>query len=345
MKDFYNKIKIYLFIACLPFLLILTRYIFLDPFCDFNIDKDFSLKFWFNSLGDFSAKKIEYKNDLKRNTFIFGSSRSTNFYCCYIKKQIFNNDKKVHPYYFGNYGETIGGIYEKLLFLSNKGYKIKNTIILLDPDMAFEANGEPQKYDYRSFVNRSRFQDYTYHFNAFFSNQHHDLKYKVQLLMGINIIDSLLYTRKSDPVTNDQGHICNIFKPFNDSIFVQKKMNSIKHNRLIKSSKDFLNPILTTTNKLSKLEVSYIKKIKKIFNIHKTKYIIITSPLLSKEKLSDKDLIELEKVFGSRNILNLAGQNKITNQIQNFKDPKHFNSIISKMILDSIKKTEIFSTH
>jgi hypothetical protein len=96
---------------------------------------------------------------------------------------------------------------------------------------------------------------------------------------------------------------------------------------------------------LSKLEVSYIKKIKKIFNIHKTKYIIITSPLLSKEKLSDKDLIELEKVFGSRNILNLAGQNKITNQIQNFKDPKHFNSIISKMILDSIKKTEIFSTH
>ena len=343
MKKFYKKISFYTFICLSPFILVLSRYIYLDVYCDFKIDKNYSLKFWFNSLGDFSTKKLIRNKDLTRNTFIFGSSRSTHLYGCYIQKQLFNKNISIKPYFFGNYGETIGGIEKKINLLDSLEYKIQNIIMIIDPDMAFELNGDVQKYDYYSFLNRSKFENYIYHFNAFFSNEHKDLKEKIKIMLGLPIPDSLIYTYKSDPITNDQGHQCNNFKPYSDSNNILKKFNSKKHINKIMNSKDYKIKI-PEKDKISIKEVQFLQSISRIIKKHKSNYVIIISPLLSKEQLSIKDLEILYKLFGKQHILNLAGANKITKNPANFKDSKHFNNIISKLIIDSIQKLNILTS-
>jgi len=345
MKRFYITLLTYLIISISPLLILIFRYIYLDPYCDFNIDKTYSLKYWFNSLGDFSTKKLIKNKDFNRNTFIFGSSRSTHIYGCYLQKSVFKNDKKIHPYFFGNYGESIGGIYQKLSFLTKNGYKIKNAIILLDPDIAFESTGDAKTYDYHSFVNRGQIYDYVYHFNSYFSNQNNDLQYKLKILFGLPISDSIVYLHKSDPISNDQGHICKNYIPFNDSLFIQKKMKSKKHLEFIKNSSDFKLKKFRVKDKISTNEIHYIKKIKQIFDKNNSQYVLIISPLLNYERFTKKDLNHLNNIFGSKFILNFSGKNNITVHAENFKDPKHFNTLISKEIIDSIQKSGIFLTH
>jgi len=343
MNRFIKKILQTIFIFLVPSIIVITIYIIRDIYCDFGIDQTYSMKYWFNGLGDFSTKKLIHQKNKTHNTFIFGSSRSSHFYGCYLQKKIIHSSN-CKPYYYGNWGESIGGIERKLNFLDSSGYSLKRVLIVLDGDISFRSDGRVQPYDHYLLSGKSRIESCINHAKDFFSIHGDSKNDRFKIFLGIAPNPEIIFNKPCDAFTNDLYHTCNQYNFSFDSTI----LTTIKHRNTIDS--------LTKINFLYKrpnIEKSYPKQFsnneKKIFRSVKqlltknnTNYAIVLSPLYDQKKLQSEDLIYLKQLFGSR-LLDLSGKNWITNNKTYYPDKFHFTGVVSKYIMDSIGKLKLLN--
>ena len=54
------------------------------------------------------------------------------------------------------------------------------------------------------------------------------------------------------------------------------------------------------------------------------------------KKINEKDLLIIEKIFGSKNVYDYSGVNEITLDIHNYYEKSHYRRRVGRKILDEI---------
>jgi hypothetical protein len=330
MKKFLTRLFTALFLPILTFGILLIVYFNIDPYQDFGNYPNYSWKYLFQSLGDISTKKI-IKNQFKYDSYILGSSRTTGFYACYLSKKIDGS----HFYHYGNFHESIGGIYEKLKLIEKNNAPIKNVLILFDNDCTFENNGKPTKHDHFLINGIPKHRYYYNHFSSFISNP-----FNMKLLFGGKLNAESFPNFESDCVTNDFNHNC---KNYNLKNYDENKISTTDKKNIdsllnissirVNFKQQYLVPQISST------ELIILQEIKKILTKHHTNYYIIISPTLDKLKFHISDSIKIKNIFEDK-VFDFSGVNKYTNNSYNYPDLKHFRDWISREIIDSITQKQ-----
>jgi len=334
MKNFIINIAKFLLILILIVAVPSIFYLKRDVYSDFGRKNNYSWKYFFQPLGDINTKKLIATNN-NYNSFIFGSSRSTSVYACYLQK-IIPNSKFFH---YANWNETIGGVERKLILIDSLNYRIDNVIIYIDNDYTFANDDYTLANEHYLFTHETHSKYLINHYKSFFTNFSID---KLKILIGLPVNGMIFPNWVSDLNTNDPNHICNdsvisSYGNYNQSKSFINMIDSLKRIGFLyeRSNKQIYSP-----NQISADEKKILAKIKYIFEKHKTKYYVIITPLYDQKKFTAIDQKILLDCF-DKNLYDFSGINDITNNIYNYPDRKHFQPYISKLILDSILNKNI----
>ena len=329
MKIFLRNILIFIIFPIVVLLLTVILYVVADPYMDFGKKQNYSWKYFFQQLGDVSTKKLINSSE-NYNSFIFGSSSPTTIYACYLNKVVPNSSF----FHYGNWNETIGGIYNKLELIDSLGYEIDNVIIYLDTDFSFKGEGKCRSSDHYLITGGEKFEYLKTHFNSFYRNISVD---KIKILCGCKVSGMIFPNWPSDLITNDP-HSCNgsevllKYSKVNESKKLKKKIDSLKVTGFF-----YERPLYQeyTEEQISESEKEILSKIKHKFEKHHTNYYIVITPLYDQLKFSRRDQEKINALFGNR-VFDFSGINNYTNNEYNYPDREHFQTYISKCIIDSI---------
>jgi len=327
MKIFLKKLGFFFLYPIIIIAVFAFFYVKNDPFLDFKTYNDYSWKYNFQSLGDLSTKKL-FHSSAKYNSFVFGSSRATSIYACYLQQKI-PGSKFFH---YANWRETIGGMYARMRMLDSLGYPLENVILYLDADNSFANYGKPKTNDHYLLNNESKYLYYYNHFRFMFTDAN-----AMKILLGYSVGDEPNWT--SDPVTNDPTHICtdSILKHYGDTDLERKdslQIDSLKKDGTLYkrgNKQEYLEP------QIYPYAEDILAKIKQLFVKHHTNYYVVITPLYDQMKFSPRDMQILKKVFDDR-LYDFSGHNAITNNEYNYIEGVHFWPYVSKQIIDSIVK-------
>ena len=330
MLRFYKKIFIGFIISIIPVLLIVIRYLIIDPYNDLPIHYQKDITYIFQSLGDQTTKKI-LSSQKKINCFIFGSSKSLSFKAIDCKKKLFKNNKTLHPYHYANWGESIGGIYKKLLFLNSENLQLKYIFILLDGNLSFRGNGNAHDFDHYMISGISPISYYYKHFSEFINPTSYYFNENIRILLNQKNDASYYYRCHFDTKFNDLYYNKKLIKNKN-----QKKQLSKIKNTLVKELLRNRGKSNYFKRQISTNEKNILKKIKMLLTKSNTKYIFILTPIKNRFKLNNYDFEFLEKLFPNK-IIDASGNNLLTEKNLLFIDNIHYFSIINEKIMDSVK--------
>jgi len=318
-----------------PLLLIITvptiLYLEKDVYSDFGKKDNYSWKYSFEPLGDINTKKL-LASSYKYNSFVFGSSRSISLSACYLQKKIANSKF----FHYANWNESIGGVERKLILLDSLGYKIDNAVIYIDNDYTFANDYYTLAEEHYRLTHEAKSKYLAKHYKSYIIHFSLD---KLKILAGLRPSGKVFPNWESDLTTNDPNQICN-----DSTVSVYGKINQSKpFIRMI----DSLNNIgflyqrnakqQFAKNQIFEQQKKSLNNIKRIFEKHKTKYYVIITPLYDQQKFSINDYGLLLGYF-QKNLYDFSGINEITNNIYNYPDRKHFQSYVSKSIIDSVIK-------
>lgn len=330
MKKFLNKLIVFLLLPTLALIAPIYLYVKCDPYFDFGSYPNYSWTYNFQGLGDVNTKKI-LKSSTHYNSFIFGSSRSTSVYGCYLNSLI----PDAQFFHFANWNETVGGIYAKLKFIDSLGYKIKNVIIYIDTDGTFDSDGSINKINNHYLLTQQDKATYYFsHFKFFYSRPSLD---KVKILMGKTPSLETYPNWHSDPFTNDPKHVCtdSVLNNYGNRTLSEKDIRSIDSLQ----SKGFLyhrsNKQEYKNRQISESEKKMLMKIKELLDKHGSNNYVVITPLYDQLKFHKDDQDFLNRVFPNR-VYDFSGINQITNNPYDYPDRSHFRPWISKTIIDSL---------
>lgn len=327
MKRFLKGILYASTIPLVVFMFIIIQYYRHDPYQDFGSYKNYSWKFLFQILGDISTKKL-LNSKVRYNTFIFGSSRTTGLYACYVQRKLKNS----RAFHYGNWNESIGGILQKVKLLDSLGYSLSNVIIYLDVDNTFEGDGKARPYDHYLITHTTKRHYQIEHFQEFISNPAN-----LPILIGQKPPKADFPDWHSDTVTNDPTHICT------DSVIAcygnreLSRPDSLKIDAMRKSGFLFVRDKRQKFmgKQISGPELSKVNELAGILHRHKSKIYVVITPLYDQMKFNPQDMEVLKSAFGP-DLYDFSGINGITNDDYNYPDREHFRPVISKQIIDSI---------
>ena len=329
MKNFLNKLALFILPIVVLVVTALFFYIKRDVYSDFGEKNDFAWKYNFQQLSDISTKKL-LSSDKKYNSFIFGSSRSCSIYGCYLESKI--PDSKF--FHYANWNEPIGGILAKLRYLDAQNYDLKNVVMYIDTDYTFDGKAEASPMDHYLILGESKFYYYYKHLISFFTNFSTE---KLKILMGEGEKVSSFVNSKLDVNTNDFNHVCSA-EEIKKYSYVQSN-GDYKHrlDSLKKAGFMYERPRIQPyrSSQISEEEEVMIKEIAIILDKHNTQYTVVLTPLYDQQKLSKKDFNILKKYF-KNNLHDFSGKNKYTEDFYNYPDRIHFQNYISKEIMDSV---------
>ena len=300
---------------------------------DFGKYKNYSWKYIYQSLGDISTKKI-LNSSIKYNSFIFGSSRTTSLYACYLQSKV--PDSRF--FHYANWNETIGGIHAKMKLIDSLGYKIDNVFVYMDTDLTFWNDGSSQN-EHFMLSHENKYIYYFTHFRHFIFPTF-DFN-KLKILLGFQPDAATFPNSKSDLKTNDAFHTCSdsIINHYGTQVFTEAYRRKI--DSLVKCGFLYVRPTTEkfTGRQISAFEEATMHKIKKIFEKHHTRYYIVITPLYDQLKFDSSDMQLISKSFGDR-VFDFSGINDITNNQYNYHDRVHFLPYISKNMADKILEND-----
>ena len=330
MRKFFIRLIYFLCIPVFVLGLFTFFYIKRDVYLDFGYHRNYSWKYYYQSLGDISTKKLLHAST-NYNSFILGSSRTVSLYACYIQKKI----KDARAFHYANWDETVGGMYAKLKLLDARGYRLSSVFIYFDTDYTFAENGQCKDYDHYLLTNENKFAYYINHYLNFLPPQLDNDK--TNILIGRKVNTAIFPDYESDLITNDSDHECsdsiisNYGKTNFDSVY-NKRIDSLKASGfLFKRSREEQ----FKEKQISIPEQKMLEAIRDILEKHKSRYYIVITPLYDQLKFDKSDMKIIRDLFG-KNVYDFSGINSITDNEYNYPDRKHFLPYISKNIIDSI---------
>lgn len=331
MKKFLSRI---LLVLIIPIAILLAIYLITDPY---KTLRSFSLEYFDDTNRDYLSSELFLQNieDQHYDSYIFGSSRGCGINTYHWLKYLPEGSKQ---FLFQGWGETLTGIEQKITYIDEHGYELKNAIVLLDIPGSFatpQMSREAVLIKHPTFSHKS---EYSFQSALFFDFIQKPSQWRRAISRWAKHQKSFV---SFDPNTNDwDGH--NI----NADLTVPPQKDSLR-NMTTKSRRDFLCEIAyKNNNDLDTIAeplivdsfILQLQHICDIFKCHNTGYRIIITPAYYYEHLSCNPLDRaiLENIFGAENVYDYSGKNCLTSDYNNFSDPNHFGLYVGWHIIEDI---------
>lgn len=339
MKKFLSHI---LLVIIIPIAILLAIYLITDPY---KTLRPFSLEYFDDTNRDYLSSELFLHNiDVQHyDSYIFGSSRGCGINTYHWLKYLPDGSKQ---FLFQAWGETLTGIEQKITYIDEHGYELKNAIVLLDIPGSFstpQLSKEALSIKHPSFSHQSII--------AFQSTLFFDFIQKPS--QWCRAISRWAKHRKPyvgfDPITNDwNGGNINAdltAPPEKDSL---QNMSAISRCVFLKEIAGRNDTDLHTTAEplVVGQYIAQLQHIRDVFNSHNTEYKIVVTPAYCYNHpfCNSQDLDTLEQIFGADNVYDYSGKNYLTSDYNNFSDPNHFGLFVGWHIIEDIyglKTTEI----
>lgn len=315
----------------MPVVALLALYIKLDPFKTLYSYSGFSDYRVTPNTEYISYETFRHHNPTQHyNSFIFGSSRTKAFKTASWKKYL---DSTAKPFIFNASAESLNGIYQKISFLDNHHYPIKNALILLCRDYLFYDAEHKEGYLFikNPALNGSNKPAYQFQFFKAFLNPTFMSSYIPYLVTG-----------QYKPYMH--GYIENrtvLIDSMTNEILFKEVEQELKENpeKYYAERKDlFYKRKGETTDTVSYIDANNeatLLKIKAILEKNKTNYKVIISPLYEEIKFSTRDEQMLERIFGSH-LYDFSGKNNLSESRFNFYESSHYRPNVGDSILKKI---------
>jgi hypothetical protein len=323
------------FLFLLPIIILLILYIIFDPF---KVIKKYDSYYVSDAVqgvainrGYVSTSTFENNySTFNYDSFIFGNSRSIFYEIADWKHYI---DANSHCFHFDASEESLYGIYKKIKYLDVKNVNIKNVLFILDYTTLGQITPlqnshlvmiSPQLEENKNII-PFQIPFIRAFFTPKFMISYFDYKIsgKVKKYMK-NIGDRPLHYELA---TNEMSFPQ--FEKFIESgeYYTPERMKVFYNRDSIQS----FSPVV-----IEEKQKQFLIKIKDIFIKNKTNYKIIINPLYDQKKLNAIDLAYLELLFGSNNVFDFSGINKLTNDYSNYYEDSHYRPHVAREILKSI---------
>ncbi|RWY50215.1 hypothetical protein [Mucilaginibacter gilvus] len=259
------------------------------------------------------------------DSFIFGSSRATAFTAKEWSKYL---PAKSQPFSFEAWNENLSCIYKRLKLLDSLNVPIKNTLIILDVDRAFEYFGDITA-DHYLIRNDSKFEYYKKDYLYYVKTPH----------LFISSVDYAIFKKQRSYMNGFVGMKNTDIDPINNDWFPLSEQE-IQHDTAAYYKdtewKFYKRPIVQqySYGQLNAKQISYLMKIAALFRKHHTNYKIVISPLYSQKQLSKQDLRFMKTIFKADNVHDYSGINAITNNQFNYcNDVIHYRKKVGNIIM------------
>ena len=270
------------------------------------------------------------------DSFIFGNSRSSIYEIDTWKKYLPKGSRCMH---FDEYGGSISGVRDKIVFIDKNGEHIKNALLVIDYGLLGHIDQEDAGYLFMAPPvlknNTNLFVFHTKHFMSFinptFLTALADYKmfgiYRTYMENYINNGQSTTYISKYNEFQKTR-----IEKEIKEGVYYDEE-----HLKIFEGVQ---KPGTYSNEKIGEKELAYFKDVKDIFDRHKTSYKIVISPLYDQIKLNPQTYKILCSIFGKENIYDFSGPNKWNKDYHNYYESSHYRPIVSAEIMDIIYRTK-----
>lgn len=321
MRQFLKKIIIFFVI---PILIAVSLYWITDPF---RINKKFSL----DRISTVNREYLSFELFKKQhptyqfNSFIFGSSRAGGLNS-YVWKDLLEKHEKqkdsVSQFLFQAWGESIGGILQKMEYLSKHNVALNNVLILIDVPkfMNDEMNkNEILSLEHFELSGKSKVSYFGTFLWAYITTPSEIIKSIRNISSNPDI--------NFDTITNDwnkENRNHKTMKPqqnltLNKSRFYNRSKHEVFSNKFIDTAYMYM-----------------LRRIKDIFDENETNYKIVISPNYDQIHINVDDLKEIKAIFGEENVFNFSGKNELTKDPYDYFDINHFDLSVGWEILHTI---------
>lgn len=328
-----NKFLVKISVFCLPLLILAIIYIVTDVFkVIYHYDPYYTgsdyigINRAYGSTMTYINQNPKYHYD----SFIFGNSRSLFYEIDTWKKYLPKGSSCMH---FDEAGGSISGVSDKIAFVDKNGEHLKNALLVIDYQLLSRLEEKDQYLRLAPPVlkdNRNFLHFHVQHFLAFLSP-----KFLVALadykMFGVfrPYMTHLLY----------DGH--STFLPQYNEFQQKLAENKIAEGTYYDAEhmKAFINiqkPGTYSHEKLNRVEIEYLRNVRRIFDKHKTSYKIVISPLYDQIKLNRNVYHTLCSIFGTNHIYDFSGVNKWNKDYHNYYEKSHYRPNVSAEIMDII---------
>ena len=331
MIKFIKKLIYFCLIGIIPILVLLSSYLYFDPFKVVNLYNDYSNPFVMPNRDFVSTTMFinNYKKN-KYNSFIFGSSRTMAFKPKSWRKYLSKNDS---PFLFDASSESIYGIYTKLKYLDSRNIEIKNALIILCRSASF--NFEENQKGHLFIKHPATSQESNFSFQLEFFNAYSNPKFLFSFYSY-----KILGTYKpfmSDYIENRKITFDTITNEINE-IDQENEITQNPKEYFSKRKEMFYERVGEKTDsvkRITKKQLFMIEGIKRILEKNKTRYRVVLSPLYEQIKFNPADLIILKNEFGN-NLYDFSGKNSFTDNKMNFYETSHYRPSVGDSIFKII---------
>jgi hypothetical protein len=311
-------------------MILIGVYIWTDPF-KVIYNYDIYLSDYVMLRRGFVSTEVFLKNNKSHHfdSFIFGSSRSLAFSCKEWKKYL---PEDCSAFSYGNWNESIEGIFRKIRLIDSMGDTIKNVIIVIDTDKTFLKGNKSEEDDHYVISGKSVGQFHMMYFSNFLRNY---------WLIPACIDYKLFKTRRSyfkEFIGMKPGDI----NPINNDWFPDSEEEILRDSISYYSrslNKFYERPVTEIESgiQITSNDSIMMQKANSIFKKDNTSVLIIVGPLYDQIKLNVKDLQMLQTIFGKGNVYDFSGINDLTNNEYNYTfEVNHYRNRTGSRILKRI---------
>jgi len=273
---------------------------------------------------------VRQREKYRYDSFIFGSSRSLAFLTEDWKKYIGVSS----PFHFDASGESLFGIWSTVKFISRSNTPIRNALIVLDPLLFKEGITESKEFlkmHHPDITGMAKIKFYFQFLRGYLSEGFFIRYWDFRLFKTFRpYMGKYINTHRPscDPITNDcllawrDERIAagpEVYFSNKNIFYPREHLEKHGHDSVIKEK-----------------HLLMLREIKKIFEEHNTHFKIVINPLYDQKRIDGRDLEVLQSLFGADNVHDYSGVNAVTQDVENYYEPRHYRPQAARKILEEI---------
>ncbi len=271
---------------------------------------------------------LNNKDSLHYESFIFGSSRSSVFYTKDWAKYI----SDPNAYHFDASNESISGIEGKIRFIDKEGNNIQNALLIFDGetfDYAVDSASSIIHIPDWRWSGQNRLLYHLTFFKAFFKDQYFLKYFDIKLFKTFRPYMYGAFENK---------HM--IYTPVHNDFIFQGYIDQIKSDSLAYYNRDLFYArsadTLTAEAGIKPYQISYLRKIKAVFDKNNTNFRVVFGPNYDQKKVNPDDLKIVQEIFGEKSVFDFTGKNALTAPLANYYEIYHYKPVVARKILQAI---------
>lgn len=270
------------------------------------------------------------------DSFIFGNSRSMAFETDDWRPYLPPGSR---PYHFDASLESLFGVWSKVRYLDDHGYRLRNVLWVVDADLLRQAHHGDQRALFRKTpsVDGSGWVSFHLAFLEAFLSRGFFLKYLDFVWSGHHrpYMDGAIDRRylAHRPESNDLS-----FAPLEAEI--EKQGEQYHRSRASIFDAPIEGAGTPTRAVLLAEQRRMLQDLERIFAKQGTAIRIVVSPLYDRRPLALSDRAALQQIFGRANVFDYSGSNAFTEDRHNYYEASHYRIGVARNILRNAYASE-----